>query len=69
MKCSKCGGDNRVVTTAKDDQRVYRLRECNICGNRWHTEEYENNSSRVALAVYRIKGKKYKNKGGYKNEI
>lgn len=60
MKCKKCGGTNHVVTTAKDDQNVYRLRECDVCKNRWHTVECESNDSEIALAIYRIRNKMYK---------
>lgn len=60
MMCSVCGCGSRVISCAKDENKMYRKRVCLGCGRRWSTEEYENNSPRVVGAVDRIRNAKYK---------
>ena len=60
MMCSVCGCGSRVISSAKDKNKMYRNRVCLGCGRRWSTEEYENNSPRVTKAVNRIRRIKYK---------
>ena len=66
MMCAVCGSDSRVISCAKEDNKMYRKRVCIGCGRRWSTEEYENNSPRVAGAVDRIRNQKYGKRGKQK---
>ena len=50
MDC-KCGSKSKVISTVKKCQYVFRQRCCLKCGNKWYTEEKENNSVRVASAL------------------
>ncbi len=47
MKCSNCGGDTKVIQTAKDGEKVLRQRTCLSCKNRFYTEETITNTSRL----------------------
>lgn len=40
MKCPKCGSEqNKVVDTRNHEDRFTRVRKCEECGERFHTEE------------------------------
>lgn len=41
MRCSKCGERTRVIDRANSPEEIYRKRECEVCGHRFYTIEYE----------------------------
>lgn len=47
MKCSKCGGNTKVIVSAKDGEKVLRQRECISCKKKFYTEEIVTCESRL----------------------
>lgn len=39
MNCPKCGSGTYVVDSRHKPSRIYRRRECRVCGNRFSTAE------------------------------
>lgn len=42
MQCPKCGEDDNFIPRTYDSfmqEKIYRMRMCNICGHRYMTEE------------------------------
>ena len=39
MLCPNCKGDVSVMETINQHNSTYRLRKCNVCGNKFYTKE------------------------------
>lgn len=49
MDCPKCGSGTYVVDSRHKPHRVYRRRECRICGNRFSTAELNEEQIRTLV--------------------
>lgn len=58
MTCQICGGDTKVVDTARSSDEVIRRRKCKACGEVFYTVERDTNNKFAANLLVEYKTKK-----------
>jgi len=59
MRCTQCGGDTKVVNTARAAHTIIRERKCLLCGEKYYSKERYIDTDLGRKELYRIKKKLY----------